>query len=72
MTKLVLETDEPTIAIHVAIPVRLLPQLVAILAAAATPAAQPCVYETTAEEAPTHPGVVKAAPANVVALRRIA
>lgn len=70
MTHLALTTDEPTVVIAVAVPVRLLPQLVAMFAAAATPAAKPCV-ETTADE-PAGPGIVKASPANVVPLRRTA
>lgn len=69
MTHLALTTTEPVVAIVV--PVRLLPQLVAILAAAADAGSQkPCV-ETTAEEAPAGPGIVKAHPQNVVPLRRV-
>lgn len=65
MTHLALTTDEP--AIGIIVPIRLLPQLVALLAAAVTPAPEkPCV-ETTAEDA-TGPGIVKAA--NVVPLRK--
>jgi hypothetical protein len=60
VTHLALTSDEPTVAIVV--PVRFLPQLVAILAAAATPAAKPCV-QTTGE--PAGPGVAEALPANV-------
>lgn len=54
-----LSTDEACIGI--VIPVRLLPQLMALLAVAATPAApKPCV-ETTAVE-PVRPGVAKVLP----------
>lgn len=68
MTHLALTTDEP--AIGIIVPIRLLPQLVALLAAAVTPASKPCV-ETTADE-PTGPGIVKASPSNVVPLRKVA
>lgn len=60
MTHLALSTTEPVVTITV--PVRLLPQLVALLAAAVTPAAKPCV-ETTAEPAPeSRPGIAKVLP----------
>ena len=65
MTHLALTTDEP--AIGIIVPIRLLPQLVALLAAAADAGSpKPCV-ETTAEE--VGPGLVKA-PSNVVPLRK--
>lgn len=60
--------DEPVVTVTITVPVRALPQLVAIVAAAATPADKPCV-QTTAEE-PAGPGVVKASPSNIVPLRR--
>lgn len=70
MTKVALISDEPAVAIVV--PVRLLPQLMAFLAVAATPAEKPCV-ETTAEEEPAKgPGVARALPVNVVPLRKAA
>jgi hypothetical protein len=62
VTHLALSTNEPVVTITV--PVRLLPQLMAMFAVAATPASsKPCV-ETTAEEAQS-PGVAKALPDNV-------
>lgn len=74
MTHLALTTDEP--AIGIIVPMRLLPQLVALLAAAADAGScKPCVETTAADEAPTGPGIVKASPsnpANVVPLRRTA
>lgn len=50
MTKLVLETNEPIVSLTLSIPVRALPQLMALLAVAGTPV-QPSV-ETTGETAP--------------------
>lgn len=69
MTHLALTTTEPTVAILV--PVRLLPQLVAVLAAAVDAgSSKPCV-ETTGEPAPeSRPGLAKALPSNVIDLRR--
>jgi hypothetical protein len=60
VTKFVLSSNEPAVAILV--PIRLLPRLMALFAVAATPSAkQPRVYETTAEE-PAGPGVAKVLP----------
>lgn len=70
MTHLALSTTEPVVTITV--PVRLLPQLVALIAAAVTPAApKPCV-ETTAEPAPeSRPGLAKVLPL-ISKLKRLA
>jgi hypothetical protein len=60
VTHLALSTTEPVVTITV--PVRLLPQLVALIAAAVTPAAKPCV-ETTCEPAPeSRPALAKVQP----------
>jgi hypothetical protein len=59
-TKIALTSNEPHV--HIMVPVRFLPQLVAMIAAAANAGPQPCV-ETTAE--PVGPGVAKALPSNV-------
>jgi hypothetical protein len=59
-TKIALTSNEPHV--HILVPVRFLPQLVAFLAAAANAGVAPCV-ETTAE--PVGPSVTKALPPNV-------
>jgi hypothetical protein len=63
--KIAISSNEPVVGIIV--PVRLLPQLVAILAAAADAGSKPCV-ETTGE--PSGPGIVNVRP-NVIPLRKV-
>lgn len=61
MTHLAISTTESVVTITV--PVRLLPQLVALLAAAAdADSSKSCVVDTTAEPAPTRPGLAKVMP----------
>jgi hypothetical protein len=60
VTHLALSTNEPVVTITV--PVRLLPQLVAILAAAVTPASKPCVETTGEAVAESRPGLAKVLP----------
>lgn len=75
MTQVTVHTDEPTATVTITVPVRLLPQLVATFAAAATPPDKACV-QTTGEEAPPSrpgPGLTKARPPSagkIVLLRR--
>jgi hypothetical protein len=72
MTQLALCTDEPAVAIVV--PVRLLPQLVAILAAAANAAPTRADVETSGESVPQpqRPGITKVHPraATIVPFRK--
>lgn len=61
MTRIAISSNEPVVAIVV--PTRLLPQLVAFLAAAANAGSgEPCVETTAAEPTPSRPGLAKTLP----------
>jgi hypothetical protein len=62
VSKIAVTSDEP--CVHLLVPIRLVPQLVALLAAAANAGSKPCVETTVADE-PIGPGVARALPSNV-------